>query len=366
MGIPDIIKLFTREGRKFYFFLAKTAGYWPHDVNVFRTAFVHKSAGKRLDGHDGAYNNERLEYLGDAVIETAVSDILFHKYPDADEGFLSHIRSNMVCRARLNAISFSLGLDKYVVMASRKDMENSHISGDVLEAFVAAIYLDGGMRRAFKFIERAIASQARIDEALHDSVQTNYKSMLVNLGEQNSIEILFDTRRTENARRVDDDAMNFVCEIKVAETPVGQGFGRSKKMAEQRAAESVCKGIESGEIDLLAIKEAAKGEHADCDETVEPSHSTGLKHEPAEPITTRRLATQAGVGLKEILEDFWGSGVPLAERMTEMAARWDADGQGEMRSYDSRFKEYALQQNMAEGRNHQSSDSTPIEAGSPS
>ncbi len=214
--------------------------------------------GRQTGDHDA--DNERMEYLGDAVIETVVSDILYHKYPRADEGFLSRIRSNMVCRARLNSISFELGLDQFVVLSSRKDLANSHISGDVLEAFVAAIYLDGGMKRAFKFVERAIANPARIDEALHDSSQTNYKSLLVNLGEQSGVEIIFDTRRADIHKGADGEEINFVSEIKLSDNIIGKGLGRSKKQAEQKAAEEVYKLIDNGTLSLKKHhkEEAAK------------------------------------------------------------------------------------------------------------
>lgn len=332
MAFPDIIKLFTREGRKFYFFLAKTAGYWPRNTDLFRTAFIHKSAGKRQEGKDCPYNNERLEYLGDAVIETVVSDILYHKYPDADEGFMSHLRSNMVCRARLNSISFSLGLDRYVVLASRKDMEHSHISGDVLEAFVAAIYLDGGMRRAFKFIEKAIANPARIEEALHESSQTNYKSMLVNLGEQNAVEVIFETRRTDNARRTDEEALNFVCDIRMADTVAGQGFGRSKKQAEQRAAEVVYKSIKSGETDLQRIKAGCDKKEDSAEGAVEKDIAQETADEPTIP------SQHSEVGVTEILDC-------LANETTinfaEKALAWEEDGNQDRSPYPSHFKDYA-------------------------
>ena len=311
--------------------MAKTAGYWPRNTDIFRTAFIHKSAGKKQEGKDCPYNNERLEYLGDAVIETVVSDILYHKYPDADEGFMSHIRSNMVCRARLNSISFALGLDKYVVLASRKDMEHSHISGDVLEAFVAAIYLDGGIRRAFKFIERAIANPERIEEALHESGQTNYKSMLVNLGEQNAVEVIFETRRTDNARRTDEEAMNFVCDIHMSGSVAGQGFGRSKKQAEQRAAEAVYKGIKSGEIDLQKIKAGSdkKETATECAAENEPASGTATK--------PNSICRNPEVSIAEILDGLANETISFAEK----AYAWRTDGEQGITSFPSRLREYA-------------------------
>ncbi len=252
----DIIKLFSRKGRKFYFFLVKTIGYWPRSTEHFSKAFVHRSVSPSAHLAEAEVNNERLEYLGDAVIETIVSDILYHKFPSADEGFLSHLRSNMVCRARLNTISFELGLDEYIVMSSRKDLAVSHIPGDVLEAFVAAIYLDGGMKKAFRFVEKAIANPKRIAEAQNDSNKANYKSDLVCLGEQLDVEVIFETRKATGNLGRDEDGfvLCFVSEIKVQDFVIGVGYGRSKKSAEQMAAGKVLAAVKSGDLDLSNVR----------------------------------------------------------------------------------------------------------------
>lgn len=248
----DIIKLFSRKGRKFYFFLVKTIGYWPRSTEHFSKAFVHRSVSPSGHLAEAEANNERLEYLGDAVIETVVSDILYRKFPLADEGFLSHLRSNMVCRARLNTISFELGLDEYIVMSSRKDLAVSHIPGDVLEAFVAAIYLDGGMKKAFRFVQKAIANPKRIAEAQKDSDKANFKSDLVCLGEQLGVEVIFETRKAAGNLGRDEDGfvLCFMSEVKVQDLVVGVGYGRSKKAAEQMAAGKVLAAVKNGDLDL--------------------------------------------------------------------------------------------------------------------
>lgn len=249
MAFQDLIKLFSREGRKFYFFLHRTAGYWPRSTAVFRRAFVHKSVAASLKPGGVKPDNERLEFLGDAILEAVVTDILFHRFPGADEGFLSKLRSNMVCRTRLNAISFDLGLDRYIVLSSRKDLAVSHIPGDALEAFVASIYLDGGLRRVRRFALRHIASERRIEEARRDLGQDNFKSRLVNLGDQSGVEVFFETHRLSGVD-VSCSAVNFVSEVKVADVVIGRGEGRTKKQAEQMAAERVLGGIEHGDIEL--------------------------------------------------------------------------------------------------------------------
>lgn len=276
----DIIKLFSRKGRKFYFFLVKTIGYWPRSTEHFSKAFVHRSVSPSSHLDEAEANNERLEYLGDAVIETVVSDILYHKFPSADEGFLSHLRSNMVCRARLNTISFELGLDEYIVMSSRKDLAVSHIPGDVLEAFVAAIYLDGGMKKAFRFVQKAIANPKRIAEAQKDSDKANFKSDLVCLGEQLDVEVIFETRKATGNLGRDEDGfvLCFMSEVKVQNLVVGVGYGRSKKAAEQMAAGKVLAAIKSGDLDLSNARAFSilRSAEADLDAEMSADDSSDL------------------------------------------------------------------------------------------
>ena len=255
IGFNDIIKLFSREGRKFYFFIVRTAGYWPHNSNIFRSAFIHRSLNSKARlgikgyAHLPEVDNERLEYLGDAVIEAVVSDILYHRFPKADEGFMSRIRSNMVCRARLNEVAFSLGLDKHIQLNSRKELKVSHIPGDAVEAFVAAIYLDGGYAKAFKFVKRHIASQQRIDEALSDAKVVNYKSDLLSLGEQIGLNFYFETLRDLSEPKTP----LFVSHLRVADMVVAEGKAGSKKAAEQAAAQLAFDDINSGKLDTQAL-----------------------------------------------------------------------------------------------------------------
>lgn len=251
------------------------AGYMPGSTRIFQQAFVHKSVAPLRSQGLRRENNERLEYLGDAILEAVVSDILYHRFPEAQEGYLSKLRSNMVCRARLNAISMELGLDKHIVMTSRKDLAISHIPGDALEAFVAAIYLDGGMRRVRKFTLRHIANNRRIAEAQGEMRQDNFKSQLVNLGEQSGIEVFFETHR---ASSIDDpyNEANFVSEVKLADVVVGRGTGRSKKAAEQMAAQSVLEGIHLGDIDIAKCAQQQDEEITEPEDDPIPSISLGL------------------------------------------------------------------------------------------
>lgn len=254
MGFSDLIKLFSRKGRKFYSFIWRTAGYMPHSTRLFQQAFIHKSVAAPTRANTPKENNERLEFLGDAILEAVVSDILYHKFPTQQEGYLSKLRSNMVCRARLNAIALEIGLDQHIIMTSRKDLPVSHIPGDALEAFTAAIFLDGGISRVRKFTLRHIANDRRIAEAQGEMRQDNFKSQLVNLGEQNNIEVFFETHRIPGVDNPNTD-LNFTAEIKIAHKVVGRGEGRSKKAAEQMAAHAVLTAIQNGDIDLSQLSQ---------------------------------------------------------------------------------------------------------------
>lgn len=306
MGISELIKLFSRKGRKFYFFIWKTAGYMPASLDLFELAFVHKSVAATRPSTEHAQNNERLEYLGDAVLEAVVSDILFRRFPDKQEGFLSKLRSNLVCRARLNAISLELGLANHVLMTSRKDLAVSHIPGDALEAFVAAIYLDGGLQKVKRFASRHIANDKRVAEALCEMNQDNYKSRLVNLGAQSGVEVFFDTHRAPDDNNHD---VNFVAEVRLADVVVGRGSGRSKKLAEQMAAQMVLEGIRLGEIEIKDNR-AAQDDNPDKGSESSPTSSAStvpLAQSPAYSPTEANLvlpsATAAAMSCFPALSD---------------------------------------------------------------
>ena len=117
-------------------------GFVPHNIELYKLALIHKSASLVLD--DGrAINNERLEYLGDAIIEAVTSDYLFIEFPDRDEGFMTQLRSKIVSRQSLNALAVHIGLDGYVI-SNGAGVVQKHIYGDAFEAMMGAIYLDQG------------------------------------------------------------------------------------------------------------------------------------------------------------------------------------------------------------------------------
>jgi ribonuclease III len=195
---------------------------------------IHKSASLVLaDGR--TINNERLEFLGDAVIEAVTSDYLFIEYPDRDEGFLTQLRSKIVSRQSLNALAVNIGLDRFVISNGSNGVTQKHIYGDAFEAMMGAVYLDQG----YEFVNRLLINHIyfrylNLDELTES--ETDFKSRLIEWGQKNRYKITF---RTGFDKEYSSNHPVFHSTVLVDGMEVGHGSGDSKKEAEQRAAFSV-------------------------------------------------------------------------------------------------------------------------------
>ena len=139
------------EDKRFYCAIDDMFGFIPNNIELYKLALIHKSASIVLD--DGQHiNNERLEFLGDAVIESVTSDYLFIEFPEKSEGALTQLRSKMVSRQSLNAVAKLIGLDDHVITNSSNGASQKHIYGDAFEAMMGAIYLDQG----YNFVKRLL------------------------------------------------------------------------------------------------------------------------------------------------------------------------------------------------------------------
>ena len=138
----------------FYAAIDDMLGIVPHNIELYKLALIHKSASVTLD--DGRQiNNERLEFLGDAVIESVTSDYLFIEFPDKNEGFLTQLRSKMVSRQALNEVAKRIGLDEHVIVHHSGGVSQKNIYGDAFEAMMGAVYLDQG----YEFVNRLLINR---------------------------------------------------------------------------------------------------------------------------------------------------------------------------------------------------------------
>lgn len=218
----------------FYIAIDDMFGFIPNNIELYKLALIHKSASVELE--DGSHvNNERLEFLGDAIIESVTSDYLFIEFPDRDEGFLTQLRSKMVSRHSLNRIASKIGLDKHVISQTMNNMTQKHIYGDAFEAMIGAIYLDQG----YNFVNRLLinnifARYLSLDDVLQS--ETDFKSRLIEWCQKNHYSIEF---RTGNDQSSATPHHAFHSTVYIDGIAVGYGTGDSKKEAEQNASFSV-------------------------------------------------------------------------------------------------------------------------------
>ncbi len=221
--------------KEYYRAIDDIFGFIPNNIELYKLALIHKSASFVLA--DGTQmNNERLEYLGDAVIEAVTSDYLYIEFPDRSEGFLTQLRSKIVSRQSLNALAIKLGIDRLLVAHSGATISQKHIYGDAFEAMIGAIYLDQG----YNFVNRLLINTiygGMLDMETLTEEETDFKSRLIEWCQKNHHTVQFRTKHgAQNGQ--------FVSTIWIDDLEVGHGRGTSKKEAEQNAARMMASSVD--------------------------------------------------------------------------------------------------------------------------
>lgn len=212
--------------------LQNVIGYQFHDPVYLRTALSHSSyANEHRQEH--LHDNERLEFLGDAVLELSSSEILFHEYPDQPEGDLTKLRASIVCEPTLALCAREFSLPKYLLLGKGEEhtggRSRDSIVSDALEAVIGAIYLDGGFESAKAFVRKFIMSDIEHKKLFYDS-----KTILQEVVQR---EFRKDTVSYELLREEGPDHnKQFTVEVHIGDKPEGVGSGSTKKAAEQEAA----------------------------------------------------------------------------------------------------------------------------------
>jgi len=228
--IVQLVKLFSSDRKEFYLFLKDLIGFYPQNLKLYDLAFKHKSASI-VDSQGNFVNNERLEFLGDAVLGSIIADFLYNRFPQEDEGFLTKTRSKLVNRAFLTNLTFEMGLNVFIDSKTTSSIKKSHIFGDVLEALIGAIYLDKDYKTAKFFVIKKILSFVDLNEV--EQSDSNYKSQLIEWSQKNKKEIDFETTEESNEN---SKQPIFKAVVKINNKQVGKGTGTSKKEAHQKAA----------------------------------------------------------------------------------------------------------------------------------
>jgi ribonuclease III len=205
-------------------------GYQAGNIALYKLAFKHKSMATSVT-KGFRHSNERLEYLGDAVLGSIVADFLFKKFPFRDEGFLTEMRSRIVSRSNLNSLSRKLGIDRLVEASKDNNVTHSSIMGDAFEAFVGAVYLDKGYRFTLTIINQVIQTHLDIDELL--TTEINFKSKIIEWAQKEKKSAEFNL-----VEELDNGKKNklYVVSLVIEGREMGQGRDFSIKKAEQQAA----------------------------------------------------------------------------------------------------------------------------------
>ncbi|WP_255417173.1 ribonuclease III [Proteiniphilum sp. X52] len=254
------IKALPHRGKEPYLSFYNILGFYPDRINLYKEAMTHRSSSIRSE--KGRWvNNERLEFLGDAILDAIVADILYKDFEHKKEGFLTSTRSRIVQRETLNKLAIDLGLDKLIVSSTRNLAHNTNIYGDALEALIGAIYLDQGYRVAKKFVfETLIKQHLNIDKVLKSEV--DFKSRLIEWGQKNRIEVNFEV--TESTYDAQNNPVFFSC-VKVGGAEIGSGKGYSKKESHQMAAKVAIKKLRENNELQEALVETMKNDSEKTD-----------------------------------------------------------------------------------------------------
>ncbi len=246
----DKIRLLFRKDRESYFCFYQILGFYPHNISIYEQALLHKSSSLRSE-KGKPINNERLEFLGDAILDAIVADIVYHHFDGKREGFLTNTRSKIVQRDTLNKLAVEIGLDKLIKSSAHSSSHNSYMYGNAFEAFIGAIYIDRGYKHCQSFVANKIIKRY-IDLEKLSRKEVNFKSKLIEWGQKNKMEISF-----ELIEQFLDPEFNpvFQTEVLVERISGGTGIGYSKKESQQNAAQMTLKKIRTNPLFLKSVEE---------------------------------------------------------------------------------------------------------------
>ena len=281
-NLIDRIRLLFRKDKESYLCFYRMLGFYPRDIRIYEQALLHKSSSVKSD-KGRLLNNERLEFLGDAILDAVVGDIVYQKFEGKREGFLTNTRSKIVSRESLNHVAEQIGLVKLIKFNTRQSAHNSYMGGNAFEALVGAIYLDRGYEYCKYFMEHRIIGQYLNLEKLSRK-EVNFKSKLIEWTQKNKVVIAFELV----SQTLDEfNSPVFETEILIEGIQACKGKGYSKKESQQIAAHETLNKIKKDSAFLERIL-AEKALREDPEETIEIVDSQKVENPVIEEESVRR------------------------------------------------------------------------------
>jgi ribonuclease-3 len=224
--------LFTRkkpvENLEISKFIFLRFGYDVKDISIFEKALTHKSISNSTEGE---VSNERLEFLGDAILDSVIADFLYQRYPEEDEGYLTKIKSKIVSRNTLGMIGHEMEIQRVLRYNRNRTIKLETIEGNAFEALIGAIYLDGGYEGVRNSINNHVFQKyVNLNQILQEEI--DFKSKLFIWSQKNRLPIVFQVLEEQN----DGTEWVYVVMVIINDVEYGRGTGSSKKKAEQAAA----------------------------------------------------------------------------------------------------------------------------------
>ena len=281
-NLIDRIRLLFRKDKESYLCFYRMLGFYPRDIRIYEQALLHKSSSVKSD-KGRLLNNERLEFLGDAILDAVVGDIVYQKFEGKREGFLTNTRSKIVSRESLNHVAEQIGLVKLIKFNTRQSAHNSYMGGNAFEALVGAIYLDRGYEYCKYFMEHRIIGQYLNLEKLSRK-EVNFKSKLIEWTQKNKVVIAFELV----SQTLDEfNSPVFETEILIEGIQACKGKGYSKKESQQIAAHETLNKIKKDSAFLERIL-AEKALREAPEETIEIVDSQKVENPVIEEESVRR------------------------------------------------------------------------------
>lgn len=295
----DRIKLSFRKDKELYFSLYQILGFYPHEISYYKMALMHKSIMHR-NAKGKPMNNERLEFLGDAVLDAVVGDIVYQHFPGKREGFLTNTRSKLVQRDTLNKLAQEMGINQLILSSGHSYSHNSYMGGNAFEALVGAVYLDRGYNACMEFMQKRILSQMiNIDKVAYKEV--NFKSKLIEWSQKNRVKLDFvqvEQDKDQNGSPV------FTYKVVIEGIDGGTGKGYSKKESQQIASKLTLEQLRKKPQYIDAVF-AAKSNRTKMEE--EPVQSVPVTEVKSDFIITKEqpavVEEQINVSTKQMSED---------------------------------------------------------------
>ncbi len=230
MSLLNYLRFYFSSDKKFKQSIKNIFGFFPGNVFLYKLAFRHKSATLKYK-RGPKINNERLEFLGDAILSLIVADYLFKRFPYKNEGFLTDMRSKIVSRSSLNKLSEKLGLKNYMHIGTVEQVYSRSAGGNAFEAFVGAVYLDKGYKFTKNIIIRNIL-RIHFDLDKLQKEEISYKSKLIEWAQKSKHDLEFFLEEKKQKGRT-----RYKITIKVDKKPLESAYDYTIKGAENLAAE---------------------------------------------------------------------------------------------------------------------------------